>query len=60
MSVLAAPACLCERAEREWTAQRTAAVLTELAGQLSESRGAAAALPSALLDVYHSLACHCE
>ncbi|XP_043242934.1 uncharacterized protein LOC122392302 [Amphibalanus amphitrite] len=58
LSLRAAPACLCERAEREWTAQRAAAVLTQLADQLTESRGAAAALPAALADVYHSLACH--
>ncbi|KAF0302698.1 DNA mismatch repair protein Mlh3 [Amphibalanus amphitrite] len=58
LSLRAAPACLCERAEREWTAQRAAAVLAQLADQLTESRGAAAALPAALADVYHSLACH--
>ena len=60
LSLWAVPVCLADGAGREWTAQRAAAVLSELAAQLAESRGAAAAPPRALMEVYHSLACHCE
>lgn len=60
LRVQAVPACLLSRGDLGWTAARTAEIVSQLADQLTTSRGAAAAMPAALTDVYNSLACHCE